>query len=144
MNFSQKAWIQVLFIPLLWLAACTPVEDTHTASISGGVYCDCNQDGKCAESETGIPNMKVRLYFGACGENMLETHLTDKEGQFMFSGLAAGKYCVFPDFKLKTCGYGGNSPTTPVSRHVTLESGMKAELVWFGFGDLSGDGDAEP
>ena len=142
MNFSRKTWIPVLFIPLLCLAACTPVADPHTASISGGVYCDCDKDGECADAETGIANMKVRLYFGACGENMLQTHLTNKEGEFMFSGLAAGEYCVFPDFKLKTCGFGGNAPTTPVSRHVTLESGMKAEIVWFGFGNLSGD--AEP
>jgi len=142
MNISLKTWIPVLIILLLSLAACTPVADPHTASISGGVYCDCDKDGECADAETGIPNMKVRLYFGACGENMLQTHLTNKEGEFMFSGLTAGEYCVFPDFKLKTCGFGGNAPTTPISRHVTLENGMKAEIVWFGFGDLSGD--AEP
>lgn len=82
--------------------------------------------------------MSIRLYFGACGENLLQTHYTDEQGEFLFSGLAPGEYCVFPDFELKSCGYGGNFPTTPISRHVTLESGMEANLVWFGFGNLSG------
>ncbi len=139
MNTSQKIWIPVLFFLSLCLAACTPVAEPQTASISGGIYFDCDKDGACGNDETGIADMPVRLYFGACGENMLQTHKTDQKGEFLFSGLAPGEYCVFPDFELKTCGYGGNAPTTSISRHVTLESGMKADLVWFGFGILAGD-----
>ena len=86
--------------------------------------------------------MSIRLYFGACGENLLQTHKTNEKGEFMFSELAPGEYCIYPDFEFKTCGYGGNFPTTAITRHVTLESGTKADLVWFGFGNLSGD--AEP
>ena len=139
MNTLKGAWIQVLFVLSMWLVACTPVAEPNTASISGRVYCDCDKNGECDDAESGIAGMRIRLFFGACGENMLQTHQTDKNGEFNFSGLAPGEYCVFPDFELKTCGYGGNFPTTPISRKVTLESGMKANIVWFGFGNLSGD-----
>jgi hypothetical protein len=138
MNTSQRTWIFVLLVLPLWLAGCTPVEEPNTASISGGVYFDCDKDGECAKHEVGIADMCVRLYFGGCGENLLQTHKTDENGEFLFSELAAGEYCVFPDFEFKTCGFDGNFPTTPISRHVTLESGMRADLVWFGFGTLSG------
>jgi hypothetical protein len=141
MNSSQSTWIQVLFILPLCLAACTPVAEPRTASISGGVYFDCDKNGECDTEECGITEMTVRLYYGTCGENLLQTQISNKDGEFIFSGLAPGDYCVFPDFELKTCGYGGNFPTTAISRHVNLESGMKADLVWFGFGNLSGDTD---
>ena len=81
--------------------------------------------------------MRIRLYAGACGESMLQTHYTDENGEFVFSELVPGEYCVIPDFEFKTCGWDGNLPTTAISRNVTLESGMKASLVWFGFGNLS-------
>lgn len=139
MNSSQKTWILLLFILPICLAACTPVAEPPTATISGGVYFDCDKNAQCDADECGIADMPIRLYYGACGENMLQTHATNEKGEFVFSGLAPGDYCVFPDFELKTCGYGGNAPTTAVSRPVTLEAGMKVDLVWFGFGNLSGD-----
>jgi hypothetical protein len=138
MNFSQKTWSQVLFVLLLTLASCTPVTEPSSGSISGGIYFDCDKSGELEGSESGISDMVIRLYHGQCGENLMQTHNTDEKGEFVFSGLEPGEYCVFPDFELKTCGYAGNAPTTPVSRNVTLESGMRVDLVWFGFGDLSG------
>ena len=143
MNAFKKACIQALFILPLLLAACTPVEESHTASISGGIFFDCDKDGECAEDETGIADMCVRLYHGACGENMIQNHKTNENGEFLFSELAPGDYCVLTDFELRTCGFAGNHPTTSISRHVTLESGMHAELEWFGFGNLSGDSNPE-
>lgn len=139
MKSLQKTLIHLLFILPLFLAACTPVEEPKTASISGGIFFDCDKDGECAEDETGLAGMCVRLYYGGCGENMLQMHTTNETGEFLFEELAAGEYCVIADFDLLTCGYGGNHPTTSISRHVTLEAGMKAELEWFGFGNLSGE-----
>jgi len=139
MNSLRKAGIWVLCILPLCLAACNPVEESKTASISGRIYFDVDNSGGCSNDETGIADMPVRLYYGACGENMLETHYTDENGEFRFSDLGAGEYCVIPDFEFKTCGYAGNSPTTAISRHVTLESGMKVDLLWFGFGNISGN-----
>ena len=140
MRSLRKAGIRVLCILPLYLAACTPVEAPKTASITGRVYFDIDNSSSC-EKEPGIAGMPVRLYSGACGGNMLETHYTDENGEFVFPDLAPGEYCVIPDFEDKTCGYAGNFPTTGVSRKVTLESGTKADLVWFGFGDLSGKGE---
>ena len=142
MNTTQKIWSFLASIMLLCIAACTPVEEPHTASISGGVFFDCNKDGECEEDEAGIAGMCVRLYAGACGENMIQNHTSDKLGEFTFTELAPGEYCVISDFELLTCGYAGNHPTTSISRHVTLEAGMNAELEWFGFGNLSGDEEA--
>jgi hypothetical protein len=132
-----RVCVPVLCILPLWLAACNPVEVPKTASISGRVYLDIDNSSSC-EKEPGIGNMPVRLYVGACGEKMLETRYTNENGEFVFLKLAPGEYCVIPDFEDKTCGYAGNFPTTAISRRVTLESGTKADLVWFGFGDLSG------
>lgn len=139
MKSFNKDCIGLLCVLLMFLAACSPVEAPKTASISGRVYFDADKSSSC-EKEPGIAEMPVRLYQGACGENMLETHYTDENGEFMFSDLAPGDYCVIPDFEDKTCGYAGNFPTTAISRHVTLESGTRAELVWFGFGILAGQG----
>jgi hypothetical protein len=140
MKSINKALIGVLCMLPLFLAACTPAEAPKTASIAGRVYFDIDNSSSC-EKEPGIAEMPVRLYQGACGENMLETRYTDENGEFLFSDLAPGEYCVIPDFEDKTCGYAGNFPTTAISRHVTLESGTKAELVWFGFGILAGKGE---
>lgn len=141
MNLLSKAWVLLLALLSFALVACEPVADSDTASISGGVFFDCDKDGECAEDETGLAEMCVRLYAGACGEDMVQTHKTDEEGKFLFAHLAAGEYCVMTDFELRTCGYAGNHPTTSISRSVTLTEGAHVELEWFGFGDLSG-GDA--
>ncbi|MGB5488323.1 MAG: SdrD B-like domain-containing protein [Lysobacterales bacterium] len=138
MNVFQKACIQIPCILLLSLASCTPVEAPKTASISGRVFFDIDNSSSC-EKEPGIADMPVRLYLGGCGENMLETHYTNENGEFIFLELSPGEYCVVPDFEFKTCGYAGNFPTTGISRHVTLESGTKADLTWFGFGEISGN-----
>ncbi len=142
MNTSKRPWIQVLFVLPLFFAACTPVAETPTSAISGGIFFDCNKDGKCARDdvEIGLAGMDIRLYHGGCGENLVQTHQTNEKGEFLFSGLEPGEYCVFPDFQMKNCGWSGNLPTTAISRHVTLESGMKADVTWFGFGTLAEDG----
>jgi hypothetical protein len=141
-NVMKPSQIPSVLLPLalsLVFASCTPVAEPHDASISGGVYFDCDMNGACDKEECGIENMPVRLYSGACGENLLQTHLTSELGKFQFSELEPGEYCVFPDFEMIMCGYAGNFPTTEISRQVTLESGTKADLVWFGFGKLSGE-----
>jgi hypothetical protein len=143
MNTLKSTWTQVLFVMFLSLAACTPVEEPQTASISGGIFFDADRNGKHSEDEVGKADMCVRLYQGGCGENMIENHSTNEKGEFLFTKLAVGEYCVITDFELLTCGYGGNDPTTAISRHVKLENGLHAELDWFGFSILSGETDPE-
>jgi len=142
MKSSIKICTGALCVLALNITACTPAEAPKTAAISGRVYFDVDNSGSC-EKEPGIANMPVRLYLGSCGENMLETHYTDENGEFLFPDLASGDYCVIPDFEFKTCGFAGNFPTPAISRLVRLESGTKADLVWFGFGDISGKDDGE-
>jgi hypothetical protein len=141
MNAFKANWVQILFILSLCLTACMPAEEAKTASISGGSFFDADGNGTFSEGETGVANMCVRLYHGACGENMIENRNTNEKGEFQFNKLAAGDYCVVSDFELLTCGYGGNHPTNSISRHVTLESGMNTEIEWFGFTNLSGETD---
>lgn len=142
-NFTRMG-TYLLFVLLLGFTACAPAEDSNSASISGRVFFDCDKDGKCADDETGIAGMCVRLYAGSCGENMLQNHQTNEKGEFQFAGLAAGEYCVMADPELLSCGFAGNHPTTSIFRHVTLADGMHADLKEFGFGILSGDGDDQP
>ena len=144
MNTLKRACIQVLIILPLWITACTPAEEPQTASISGGIFFDCDKDGECADDEAGIADMCVRLYYGGCGGDMIQNHNTNEEGEFQFTGLVPGDYCVVTDLDLLTCGFGGNHPTTSISRKVTLESGMNAELEWFGFTNLSGETETDP
>lgn len=61
MNSFRRTWIHVLFILPLCLAACTPVADSQTASISGGVYFDCDKNGECDNKEAGIAGMQASL-----------------------------------------------------------------------------------
>lgn len=139
MKSLNKFCLGALCVLPLFLIACSPVEAPKTASIAGRVYFDADNSSSC-ENEPGISEMAIRLYQGACGEHMMETHYTDENGEFLFADLPPGDYCVIPDFEDKTCGYAGNFPTTAISRRVTLESGTKSELVWFGFGILAGKG----
>ena len=139
MNTLKSTCILVLVVLSLCFSACTPVEEPKTASISGGIFFDADENGKYSEEESGKADMCVRLYYGACGENMIENRTTNENGEYQFTNLTPGQYCVITDFELLTCGYGGNNPTTSISRRVKLESGMHAELEWFGFSNLSGD-----
>ena len=50
----------------LAISACAPVAEPNNASISGGVYFDCDRNGACDKEECGIANMPVRLYSGIC------------------------------------------------------------------------------
>ena len=114
MNSLSRARTLVIVILSTGLVACSPPTETNTASISGGVFFDCDKNGECAEDETGLADMCVRLYAGACGEDMMQTHKTNEEGEFTFAGLAPGEYCVMTDFELRTCGFAGNHPTTSI------------------------------
>jgi len=66
-----------------------------TASISGSVYKDLNANAKHEAGEAGVK--KVRLYLDANNDAQWDSKretsvLTDKRGQFEFTGLSAGTY----------------------------------------------------
>lgn len=123
----------------LFLSACTPPDEAAPSTIAGGVFFDCDKNGDCDTGDCGIEDMRIRLYADSCGGDILQTATTNEEGEFQFSGLEPGEYCVFPDFKFEMCGYGGNYPTNAISRKVSLEPGHNADLTWFGMTRLEGD-----
>ncbi len=54
-------------------------------------------DGEMANGEPGIPGVVVMLSEGACPGTELATTVTDDNGEFAFTGLTAGTYCVSID-----------------------------------------------
>ena len=65
----------------------------QTGAIGNYVWVDENSDGYQDAGEPGIPNVTVQLKNCTTGA-VLATTVTDTEGGYLFSGLAAGTYCV--------------------------------------------------
>jgi hypothetical protein len=141
MNRKPAATRTLFLLCLLMasLAGCRAESPEQPATLTGGVFFDCNRDGACGEGDCGIENITVRLYQGGCNGTMVQTAKTDDAGSFQFSGLEPGDYCVFMDAELDTCGYGGNFPTNAISRKVSLSSGEVLALEQFGLTKLGGE-----
>ena len=118
----------LILLTLLALAACSSA-DPADASISGQVYFDENSDEDC-DCECGIPDVRIMLYDGPCGGELLEVLHTDSEGFYTFDGLSAGSYCVFSDLDPQCNGY---IATTRLSYSVDLEASQQAALDGFGY-----------
>lgn len=71
-------------------------EEDGTASISGSVWLDLDNDGVFDESEIGIPGVEMLLYSVDDDENteLVESVITGDDGSYSFTGLAAGTYQV--------------------------------------------------
>jgi hypothetical protein len=146
MNTMRTGVLLTFFVLILTAATmvgCQAEAPPATASITGGVFFDCNRDGTCNQADCGIKNVDIRLYRDACGGDLLQTAKTHEDGSFAFPDLAPGAYCVFLDAKLETCGYEANFPTNAISRKTVLKPGDKVVLHWFGLTRL-GDGVSEP
>jgi hypothetical protein len=88
---------------LVWLDRCNvpTLDDTKPietppgcVSLGEGRY---RGDGERAADEQGIGGVKVHLGTGPCPSTGLATTLTSPDGTFLFSGLAAGDYCLTGD-----------------------------------------------
>lgn len=132
---GKRSWVVLLLgvVCIFLLVACNQGQDQTPGKITGGVFCDCNKDGECDQNEEGMANIAVRLYVGACGEQLYETTKTDAKGQFAFTDLEPGDYCVFPDVEPVCGGYAGNYPTSSINRNVTVDAGETTDLLWFGY-----------
>lgn len=84
-----------------------------TASVGDRVWVDTDNDGVQDAGETGISGVTVTLLDG--GGNVLATTVTDANGNYLFTGLAAGTYAVrftLPTgFIFSTKDAGGNDNT---------------------------------
>lgn len=72
-------------------ASATTTIDPATASVSGFVYVDTDNDGVRDANEVGIPNVALALTgTDAFGNPVSLQATTDSNGQYIFSGLAQG------------------------------------------------------
>ncbi|GEO08610.1 SdrD B-like domain-containing protein [Segetibacter aerophilus] len=76
-----------------------PVATCINLSVGNLVFSDLNGNGIKELSEPGISGLTVKLYADDDGNNVpdgaaLSTVMTDEEGTYLFSNLAAGKYIV--------------------------------------------------
>lgn len=107
-------------------ATPTPV-DPMNASISGKVWNDANNNGSINVGEPGLANATVKLRAGSCGSAVIASTTTGSSGNYSFTGLAAGTYCV------TATGSGSKTAnTTPDSVTVVLSVGQ-SKSVNFGF-----------
>lgn len=88
---------------LVWLDRCDLLNQDDGEEIQAAAGCVDLGDGRFggdgvqAADETGIGGVKVYLGAGVCPAIGLATSLTATDGTFLFSGLAAGDYCLTVD-----------------------------------------------
>ena len=108
----------------------SPPTTSAPGSISGYVYDDYNGNNARNPGEPGISGATVRLGRGACGSTGAGNRNTGSDGGFVFSGLAAGTYCVTVELS-SACG--GWLPSGATSRTVTIGEGEAGSAGQFGF-----------
>ncbi len=88
---SGKVWHDLCAVPDGPIPATPPPGCVDTSPFS-------NANGILEPGEPGIPGVTLRLKAGTCAAGTdLMTAVTDATGDFAFSGLAAGAYCVSID-----------------------------------------------
>jgi len=105
-----------------------------TASIGDRVFYDLNGDGlPDDDGEPGINGVRVNLFSGACGTGgaLKKTMLTAGDGDYDFTRLAAGVYCVDVDNSTVPSGYGLTTANEPAT--VTVNDGQDYNLADFGY-----------
>jgi hypothetical protein len=69
----------------------TPNPESGCEAMSGGGY---RANGSLDVGEPGIPGVLVRLATGGCPGSPSATTMTDSAGEFEFTGLPPGNYCI--------------------------------------------------
>ncbi len=112
-------------------ATPTPTYTPALGQISGGVWNDKNNNKAINPGEPGMAGVTVRLGAGACGSSGLASQTTNSSGEFAFSNLPAGTYCVTVINPDPSCGGWVSSTTT--QRTINLGPGEYKLIAWFGF-----------
>jgi hypothetical protein len=123
----------VLIFTLAALAACTSEEPIEPGTITGSVYLDCNQNEECDCDDIGFANVDIQIFHDQCGGVPLQTINTDDDGNFEFTGLEPGTYCVMSNLK-PNCDV--PYPFTSITQVVELSSGQLLELEKFGYSEV--------
>jgi len=107
----------------------TPTPTPVPGSISGGVWHDQDSSGDRNGGEPGFPGATVRLGSGACPSTGLQSTTTNSSGNYSFSGLAPGTYCVSVS-EDSHCHW---IHTTAESHTVTVNPGANTVVPWIGY-----------
>ncbi len=109
----------------------TPTPTPEPGSIAGGVFNDMNLNGARNGGEPGMSGVTVKLGAGACGSTGMSNTQTNSGGEFIFTNLPQGTYCVSVVNPNPSCG--GWLPTTVTQRTVVLGPGELKLIAWFGY-----------
>ena len=130
----KKITITLLLIfTLAALAACAPEVPPEPGTIIGSVYLDCNQNEECDCDDIGFADVDIKIYRDKCAGVPLQTIFTDDEGNFVFTDLEPGTYCVMTDI-WPSCD--DPAPISSISQTVTLGAGQQIELEEFLYREL--------
>ncbi len=99
--------------------------NSRPASIGDRIWVDENGNGVQDAGEAGIANVTVGLY-DATGTTLLATTVTDTDGGYLFTGLAAGTYVVKVDTTTMPAGLAANQTGDP---DVTFDDQTTATVV---------------
>ncbi len=106
-------------------------------SLGDRVWYDLDGQGDQDGGEVGINGVTVNLYSGACGPSgsAIQTKTTSGDGNYLFTDLDAGDYCVDVDTStLPAPGYiQTNSAAVSDPKTVTLTTGQSRLDVDFGY-----------
>ncbi len=103
------------------------------------VWDDVNSDGIKDAGESGLSGVDVRLRSGTCdGGAILQTQTTNGTGNYIFTALAAGAYCVDIDEATLPAGASLTTATEPLD--VTLTTGLQYATADFGYNVPAGPG----
>jgi hypothetical protein len=95
MNKYRSIIVVALCTTLLCIAAISlaSAQTTGTSAIKGVIFNDANKDGIHQTTEKGVPGLSVELMTAA--GTPVASLVTDHNGYFNFTGLAAGQYIVY-------------------------------------------------
>ena len=113
--------------------APTPSPTPALGKIGGKVFEDTNSDGNWDKGEPGISsNVVIKLDQGTCGLKVVGPYKTttpDINGNYVFTDLPSGSYCVYITFKLVIF-----PPTLTTPPNYSIKLGIGEEKLIYDFG----------
>jgi len=118
------------FTPITPAASTLTFTPAPTFDISGVVWNDGNGNSLREPSEGRLPDVGVELRQGSCGGPVLSSLMTGTSGEYNFTGLAVGSYCV----RVKSPPPDGWTATTPTEAVISVGPGDEVNFGYIFFG----------
>jgi hypothetical protein len=117
-------------------ATSTATPTTAPAIVKGAIWNDANNNATLDSTEELFEGVTVRIESGGCGGLMLNSIVTNPGGQYAFTNLSSGTYCVVVNVNTMPAPIYGWMCTTQNTNQVefTLSGGEVRNLL-FGFFD---------